>query len=146
HRRTVDGDLPGEGAAAIVVGARLQRDQLQRPRRELLRRPPPGRRAAGPGRLARAAAAERDGLRGRPAGAAGAVAGRAGVRGVGRAGAGVTRGRARMAGSGNGKPVQDEPDRAPINLTQTQDITDPVWRTRALLRDELRPLFGYTRA
>jgi serine/threonine protein kinase len=46
----------------------------------------------------------------------------------------------------NGEPVRDEPERSPINLGQTQTVEDPVWRTRALLRDELRPLFPYTRA
>jgi hypothetical protein len=46
----------------------------------------------------------------------------------------------------DGEPVRDEPDRAPINLGQTQTITDPVWRVRALLRDGLRPVFPYTRA
>jgi len=46
----------------------------------------------------------------------------------------------------NGEPVRDEPERVPINLNQTQAITDPLWRTRALLRDELQPLFPYTRA
>jgi hypothetical protein len=46
----------------------------------------------------------------------------------------------------DGEPVRDEPDRAPINLGQTQSIEDPVGRTRTLLRGELRPLFPYTRA
>jgi serine/threonine protein kinase len=46
----------------------------------------------------------------------------------------------------DGEPVRDEPDRAPINLGQAQTIGDPVWRTRALLRGELRRLFPYTRA
>jgi hypothetical protein len=46
----------------------------------------------------------------------------------------------------NGEPVRDEPERAPINLGQTQALEDPVWRARALLRDGLRPLFPYTRA
>jgi hypothetical protein len=46
----------------------------------------------------------------------------------------------------NGEPVRDEPDRAPINLSNTQAIEDPVWRMRLLLRGDLRPLFPYTRA
>jgi hypothetical protein len=46
----------------------------------------------------------------------------------------------------NGELVQNEPDRAPINLKETQAIEDPVWRTRAVLRDGLPALFPYTRA
>jgi hypothetical protein len=46
----------------------------------------------------------------------------------------------------DGEPVRDEPERAPINLGQAQAIEDPVWRAQALLRDNLRPVFPYTRA
>jgi tRNA A-37 threonylcarbamoyl transferase component Bud32 len=46
----------------------------------------------------------------------------------------------------DGEPVRDEPERAPINLGNSLALEDPVWRTRALLRQELRPLFPYTRA